>query len=307
MAGDDAPQTPAHVSLLAGGTAGAIEAAITYPFEFAKTRVQLRNEQAAAAAAATPRKSPNPFLVIRDVVRNEGPRALYAGCTSLVIGSVGKDGVRFLSFDVIKNAFADGETGTLSPLRNLGAGMTAGVVASITAVTPTERVKTALIDDARSGGERRFQGSLVKAIGGVVRDDGVVRGLYRGFAGTTMKQASATACRMGTYNILKDAERVRHIEQTAAVNFANGSVAGVVTTYATQPFDTIKTRCQSARGETTVQAIRGIWEDGGVRTFWRGTVMRLGRTIFSGGILFTCYERAVKILDPLIGTGRTRS
>jgi len=55
---------------------------------------------------------------------------------------VAKDGVRFLFFDQIKESFADPETGTLSPLRNLLAGMTAGVVASITAVTPTERIKT---------------------------------------------------------------------------------------------------------------------------------------------------------------------
>ncbi|KAJ8609851.1 hypothetical protein MRB53_038890 [Persea americana] len=33
------------LSLVAGGTAGGIEATITYPFEFAKTRVQLRAEK----------------------------------------------------------------------------------------------------------------------------------------------------------------------------------------------------------------------------------------------------------------------
>ncbi|OJD39752.1 mitochondrial carrier [Diplodia corticola] len=312
----NAPPIPAHVSLLAGGAAGAIEAALTYPFEFAKTRVQLKNETSNTTMPARPQpqpqpqpyKSPNPFAIIRAVVRHEGARALYAGCTPLVIGSVGKDGVRFLSFDLIKRQFADRDTGTLTPLRSLLAGMTAGVVASATAVTPTERIKTALIDDARAGagaagGEGRFRGSMVEAVRAVVREDGVVRGLYRGFAGTTLKQASATATRMGTYNVLKDWERVRGVEQTTAVNFANGSVAGIVTTYATQPFDTIKTRCQSARGESTAAAVRSIWEDGGVKAFWRGTVMRLGRTIFSGGILFTGYERMVKILDPLIGRG----
>ncbi|KAL1619354.1 hypothetical protein SLS54_006631 [Diplodia seriata] len=302
---NNGPPIPAHVSLLAGGAAGAIEAALTYPFEFAKTRVQLRNETTTTTPQQGPRqpyRSPNPFHIIRAVVRDEGARALYSGCASLVIGSVGKDGVRFLSFDLIKRQFADPDTGTLTPLRSLGAGMSAGV-ASATAVTPTERIKTALIDDARAGGERRFRGSMVEAVRAVVREDGVVRGLYRGFAGTTLKQASATACRMGTYNILKDWERARGVEQTTVVNFANGSVAGIVTTYATQPFDTIKTRCQSARGESMAAAVKSIWDDGGVRAFWRGTVMRLGRIVFSGGILFTGYERMVKILDPLIGRG----
>ncbi|KAK3711116.1 hypothetical protein LTR37_009903 [Vermiconidia calcicola] len=283
------PATPWIVSLAAGGFAGAVEAFATYPFEFAKTRVQLREQK----GVPTPR---NPFLVVAGVYKNEGLSALYKGCSALVIGSVGKDGVRFLSFDTIKEKFKDPETGTLTPLRNMGAGMASGVVASITAVTPTERMKTALIDDARN--EKRYK-SNVHAIKTVIAEDGVL-GLYRGFAGTTLKQAGATAFRMGTYNILKDYERTRNIPQTTLTNFANGSVAGIVTTFATQPFDTIKTRSQSSRGATTVEAFQSVIADYGVRGFWKGTTMRLGRTVFSGGILFTTYEWAAAILNPVL-------
>jgi len=243
--------------------------------------------------APTPK---NPFLVVSHVFRNEGIAALYKGCTSLIIGSVAKDAVRFLSFDLIKNAFKDPETQTLTPLRNLLAGMSAGVVASIFAVTPTERIKTALIDDARHAKRFRSASHCVQII---YRETGVL-GLYRGFAGTTLKQASATAFRMGTYNILKDLEKGRDVRQSTGVNFVNGAVAGVVTTYATQPFDTVKTRSQSARGASAVEAFRSVLADGGVRGFWRGTTMRLGRTVFSGGILFTVYERVAKVLEPMI-------
>jgi solute carrier family 25 citrate transporter 1 len=137
----------------------------------------------------------------------------------LALGSVGKDAVRFLGFDSMKNALRDRDTGVLSPGRSMLAGMCAGVLASVLAVTPTERVKTALIDDAR----RRTAGAAVREI---LREDGVV-GLYRGFAGTTMKQASATSFRMGSYNIIKDMEEARGISQSTAVNFLNGSVAGM--------------------------------------------------------------------------------
>ena len=232
---------------------------------------------------------------MRQVFRNEGARALYKGCSALIVGSIAKDGVRFLSYDTIKNAFADPETGTLSPLRNMLAGMSAGVVASVTAVTPTERIKTALIDDARH--ERRFK-SPSNAVRTIWQEHGL-GGMYRGFGGTTLKQASATAFRMGTYNIVKDYERTHQIEQSTAVNFANGAVAGVTTTYATQPFDTIKTRSQSAKGASIVEATRSILVDDGVRGFWRGTTMRLGRTIFASGILFTVYERVAAILNPI--------
>lgn len=49
-----------------------------YPFEFAKTRVQLRNQ----SGAVSPK---NPFLVVGQVFRNEGVRALYKGCSTLVV------------------------------------------------------------------------------------------------------------------------------------------------------------------------------------------------------------------------------
>ena len=120
------------------------------------------------------------------------------------------------------------------------AGMAAGVVASIFAVTPTERVKTALIDDARAGSTQAYRGAR-HAIQCILKEDGV-KGLYRGFVGTTLKQASSTGLRMGSYNIVKDWEVRRGVGQGTVVNFANGAFAGVVTTVLSMPFDTIKTR-----------------------------------------------------------------
>ncbi|KAL5116928.1 hypothetical protein ACEQ8H_005145 [Pleosporales sp. CAS-2024a] len=296
VSGADDRNTPAIVSLAAGGVAGGVEGFLSYPLEFAKTRVQLRQEKGVPAPQ-------NPFYVVTQVYQKEGIRALYKGCGPLVLGSVGKDGVRFLFFDQIKEAFADPETGSLSPIRNLLAGMTAGIAASATAVTPSERIKTALIDDARH--DKRFK-SAWHATTTIWKEHGV-SGLYRGFVGTTLKQCKKYAdmtsptFRMGTYNVLKDFEKKRDIKQNTAVNFANGSVAGVVTTLTTQPFDVIKTRSQSAVGTSTTEAIKSVLLDYGIRGFWKGTTMRLGRTVFSGGILFTSYEAAVKIIMPLYG------
>lgn len=260
------------VSLLSGGIAGGVETVATYPFEFVKTRVQLRQQP----GKPTPS---NPFLIITQVYRHEGFRALYKGCAALAIGSVGKDAVRFLSFDTVKNAFKDKETGALSPMRSLGAGMVAGIMASICAVTPTERIKTALIDDAR--GDKLYR-STTHCIKTILREDGFT-GLYRGFAGTTMKQASASSIRLGSYNIIKEFERKRGWEQGVGMNFVNGSAAGTIATLTTQPFDVVKTRSQAAKATTTVEAFVGILRDDGIRGFWRGTYMRLGRTVFSGG------------------------
>lgn len=143
-------------------------------------------------------------------------------------------------FDQIKEAFADPTTGTLTPVRNLLAGkeppatilitrqtltlylhvlgMTAGVAASVTAVTPSERIKTAMIDDARH--DKRFRSGW-HATTTIWKEQGI-SGMYRGLTGNTLKQASATAFRMGTYNVLKDYQKKNDIKQSTAINFANG-------------------------------------------------------------------------------------
>jgi len=88
---------------------------------------------------------------------------------------------------------------------------------------------------------------------------------------------------MGSYNIIKDFEEQRGIRQTTLVNFGNGAVAGVITTVLSQPFDTVKTRSQSAKATTTLEAVKSVMVENGIRGFWKGTVMRLSRTVFSGG------------------------
>ncbi|KAI0151051.1 mitochondrial carrier domain-containing protein [Pestalotiopsis sp. NC0098] len=267
------------ISLVSGGVAGAVEASITYPFEFAKTRAQL---------GGTLNKTSNPLKAISEIVRQSGITSIYTGCSSLILGTTLKAGVRFLSFDYIKSLLAE-DNGKLSPTNGILAGMLAGAVESVVAVTPTERIKTALIDQASNRNGGRCPSAFL-ATSLLIRERGV-RELYRGLSSTTLKQSSTSAVRMGSYNALKNMAEKFSVPQNAGITFATGATAGVITVYMTQPFDTIKTRSQSAAGATTADAFRSVLADGGVRAFWKGSTMRLGRLIFSGGIVFTVYEK----------------
>ncbi|KAH7234231.1 mitochondrial carrier domain-containing protein [Fusarium solani] len=153
--------------------------------------------------------------------------------------------------------------------------MIAGAVESVTVVTPTERIKTALIDDATSGNRR----------------------LNNGLQALRVTQSATSGVRMGSHNILKDL--VPSDKKGPVVTFGIGAAAGIIAIYATRPFDTIKTRTQCAKGATTVEALRQVLRDGGIRGFWSGSSMRLGRLILSGGIVFTAYENAASLLMSL--------
>lgn len=127
---------------MAGATAGAIEGAATYPFEFAKTMLQFAPSNPTTSTTTTP-QSRNPLTIISQTVRTKGVSALYAGCSSLIVGNTLKASVRFLAFDGIKGALVD-KNGKLSGGRGILAGMGAGVLESVAAVTPFETIKTAL-------------------------------------------------------------------------------------------------------------------------------------------------------------------
>jgi solute carrier family 25 (mitochondrial citrate transporter), member 1 len=272
------------LSLFAGAVAGATEAAVTYPFEFCKTRAQLPTQPGA----------PKPTIVsiLSKTASEDGVRAIYTGCSTLIVGTAFKAGVRFLTFDSIKKSLAD-ENGNLTAMRGVVAGMGAGAVESIVAVTPTERIKTALIDDAR--GQRRFNGGI-HAARVLVAEKGL-GALYRGLVATTAKQSATSATRMGTYNILKETNKRWDIPINTLTTFANGAVAGTVAVYVSQPLDTIKTRAQSASGSGTLDAVSRIVRERGILGFWSGSTMRLGRLVLSGGIVFSVYEAVVGVFQ----------
>jgi solute carrier family 25 citrate transporter 1 len=52
--------------------------------------------------------------IIRETLRTQGIRGLYAGCTALVVGNSVKAGVRFVSYDKFKQALADKDVSSIS-------------------------------------------------------------------------------------------------------------------------------------------------------------------------------------------------
>jgi len=271
-------------SIIAGSTAGAVEIAITYPAEFAKTRSQLNRRLPDGQKLRWP-----PF-----------GSAWYAGCTTLIIGNSLKAGIRFVAFDYYKNLLSDAD-GNISGPRTVIAGFGAGTTESLLAVTPFESIKTTLIDDRKSAKPRMrgfLHGSAI-----MFRERGL-RGFFQGFVPTTARQSANSAVRFGSYTSLKQFAQgyVAPGEKLGVVStFGIGGMAGLITVYATQPLDVVKTRMQSIEAKkeykNSFACVAKIFREEGLRTFWSGAVPRLARLILSGGIVFTMYEKSIEAMD----------
>lgn len=284
-------------SFLAGCLAGAAEAIITYPFEFAKTRLQLVDK-----ASKTTR---NPLVLIYNTAKVQGVGSIYVGCPAFIVGNTAKAGVRFLGFDMIKNMLRDQKTGELSGPRGVLAGLGAGLLESVVAVTPFEAIKTGLIDDKQSANPKYHNNGrgMIRNYGALIRDKGL-SGLYNGVLPVSMRQAANQAVRLGCYNKIKvmiqdytDSPKDKPL--SSGLTFVVGAFSGIVTVYTTMPLDTVKTRMQSLNASqytSTLNCFSRIFKEEGLKTFWKGTTPRLGRLILSGGIVFTIYEKVLLVL-----------
>ncbi|WVR04909.1 hypothetical protein IAU60_001921 [Kwoniella sp. DSM 27419] len=111
-----------YESLAAGIVAGSIEGAVTYPAEYLKTKAQFSAGRG------------------EHTIRTSGVQGLYSGAGALIVGNGLKAGVRFMTYDSIKEVLRPAD-GKLTPGRTMLAGLAAGVVEAAVAVTPSETIK----------------------------------------------------------------------------------------------------------------------------------------------------------------------
>lgn len=286
-------------SLCAGLIAGGVEATITYPTEYVKTQLQLQD------GSPTGKKFKGPIDCAVKTIRTQGVFALYRGLSALVIGTAAKAGVRFFTYDQIKTLLAD-ENGNVSGPRSMLAGLGAGMVEATLVVTPTETIKTKLIHDANRP-EPRYKG-LSHGVRTIVAEEGF-GGIYRGLFPVMMRQGANQAVRFSTYSTLKqEFQKYSSPGQSIpwAVTFGIGAIAGTVTVYSTMPLDVVKTKMQGLKAkELYKNSFHCGWKiltEEGVSAFWKGATPRLGRLLFSGGIIFTVYEQIMDLFRKLDNT-----
>ena len=263
-------------SFIAGCLAGAVEASVTYPFEFAKTRLQLLDKASKA--------SRNPLVLIYNTAKTQGIGSVYVGCPAFIVGNTAKAGVRFLGFDTIKNLLRDPKTGELSGPRGVIAGLGAGLLESVVAVTPFEAIKTALIDDKQSATPKYHNNGkgMLRNYTALVREQGL-SGLYRGVLPVSMRQAANQAVRLGCYNKIKvmvqdytNAPKDKPL--SSGLTFVVGAFSGIVTVYTTMPIDTVKTRMQSLdskRYSSTINCFTTIFKEEGLKAFWKLSLIHI--------------------------------
>jgi len=224
-----------YKDFIAGTVGGFSGKLLDYPFDTVKVLLQTQNSLApppptttsasstastvrsAAAAAAAPRtisRAPPPQPVyrgavhcLRHTIETRGFRSLYKGLSSPLLGSMAENAVLFLSYGEVKRMLGEkpGEE-ELSLLQLATAGGVAGGIVSFV-LNPFEVIKVQMqvMNSAAAssslsavGGARKYNGVL-DCVLQTVRNEGVVKGLYRGQTSLLLREIPGNFCWYGVY------------------------------------------------------------------------------------------------------------
>uniref|UniRef100_A0A674E0H2 Mitochondrial S-adenosylmethionine carrier protein n=1 Tax=Salmo trutta TaxID=8032 RepID=A0A674E0H2_SALTR len=248
--------------LFAGGCAGMCVDLTLFPLDTIKTRLQ--SQQGFTKAG--------------------GFRGIYAGVPSAAIGSFPNAAAFFVTYESTKSML--GAHGALSaphmaPVTHMLGASLGEVVACLIRV-PTEVVK------------QRTQASLssntYQVLLATLREEGV-RGLYRGYKSTVLREVGLTQWSWRQGHTLYSWQ--------AAVC---GAFAGGIAAFVTTPLDVAKTRIMLAKAGTSTASgniplvLLDVWKTRGLTGLFSGSIPRVTSISLGGFIFLGAYEKVRRTL-----------
>lgn len=153
------------------------------------------------------------------------------------------------------------------------AGMGAGVVEAVFAVTPMETIKTKLIQTNQS---------LIPGMKAIYRESGLA-GFYQGVTATILKQSSNQGLRFMCFNKYKDVLTDHgKTKLSPQASFVGGLIAGCASVLGNNPIDVVKTRMQGKEAslyKNTFDCFMQIARQEGIRGLYKGAIPRMGRVV----------------------------
>ncbi|KAM6216855.1 mitochondrial coenzyme A transporter SLC25A42 [Rhynchocyon petersi] len=185
--GDALPPWP---RLLAGALAGTTAASLTYPLDLVRARM-----------AVTPKEMySNIFHVFIRISREEGLKTLYHGFTPTLLGVIPYAGLSFFTYETLKNLHKE-YSGHRQPypFERMIFGACAGIIGQ-SASYPLDVVRRRMQTAGVTGYPRT---SIVRTLYTIVREEGAVRGLYKGLSMNWLKGPIAVGISFTTFDLMQ--------------------------------------------------------------------------------------------------------
>ncbi|KAG8462364.1 hypothetical protein KFE25_012184 [Diacronema lutheri] len=271
---------------LSGSLAGALTNGLLHPLDTVKTVRQANRAQ-----------FPGTFRTIRRIWQQNGPRGLYGGLGTAMVGAMPSSFVFFGTYEFMKARLQ-----ALKPDCSLDerarihvVSAACGNAASSLIFVPKEMVKQRL-QAARVAGVSTGVRQVVSTI---VKEHGV-RGLYAAYSATIMRNIPTTVLKFLIYEELR--LRLAASDESATLrvrSMACGAISGACSSVLMTPLDVVKTRLATGQYAATLGMRRSLVKlatEEGLSGLFAGAKARMvGAALFSA-IGLSCYEACKQLL-----------
>ncbi|NXB89306.1 S2542 protein, partial [Vidua chalybeata] len=173
---------------IAGSLAGTTAAMVTYPLDMVRARM-----------AVTPKEMYSSIVhVFIRISREEGLKTLYRGFTPTILGVIPYAGLSFFTYETLKKVHAE-HSGRAqpSPPERLLFGACAGLIGQ-SASYPLDVVRRRM---QTAGVLGHTYSSILLTMQDIVREEGLVRGLYKGLSMNWVKGPIAVGISFTTFDL----------------------------------------------------------------------------------------------------------
>ncbi len=295
----------------AGLTSGVSSAVLLQPADLLKTRVQQSRSSSLVPVLRGILSGPHP---VASLWRGTVPSALRTGFGSALYFTSLSSFRQVLANRTAASALGNGGGTTstlksssvlpkLSNTQNLITGATARVFAGFV-LMPVTVIKVRYESDLYS------YKSIGSASRSIYASEGL-KGFFSGLGATAVRDAPYAGLyvlfyeqcktrlnRMSAGDSASTLERLddRHsVASSATINASSGVLAAGLATAITNPFDAVKTRLQlmPQKYGNTLKATRLMLKEDGVKAFFDGLGLRIGRKAISSALAWTVYEELI--------------
>ncbi|KAL0477744.1 folate transporter [Acrasis kona] len=306
-------------ALIAGFSSGAVTNLLLHPLDSVKTRLQSqgRTDKFEVFKPKHHGYFAETIVGTKEIIKNEGWRALYQGVGSSVIGASVSWGLYFFIYNSVKSRY---EKNGQTPLTRylILSSVTAGL-ATCLATHPIWLVKTRMqlqnkkslekIVDPLSGRVVVPYKNSLDAVKRIISEEGL-SALYIGLI-PSLFLISHGVINFVCYDELKSFYLKRRKNKgdnnlNALEGFVIGYLTKLVAVVSTYPLQVVKTRLQDqknkyhhVRYDGMIDAFFKMKKYEGYRTFFRGIIPHVVRTAPSGAITFMLYEQIMNVLNKI--------
>ncbi|KAK4940860.1 hypothetical protein LTR10_019132 [Elasticomyces elasticus] len=300
-----------YFHFLAGLTSGVSSAVLLQPADLLKTRVQQSRSHSLVPVLRSILAGPHP---VASLWRGTVPSALRTGFGSALY---------FTTLSSLRQIFANASTkpiGDVLPVavkksssvlpkltnvQNLMAGASARVFAGFV-LMPFTVIKVRYESDLYA------YKSIASASRSIYASEGL-KGFFSGFGATAVRDAPYAglyvvfyeACKTRLNKLLSsETDHRPTFASSATINASSGVIAAGLATSFTNPFDAVKTRLQlmPKKYRNMVNATRTMLKEDGLKSFFDGLALRMGRKALSSALAWTVYEELIGRAERFVTT-----